>query len=184
MCVLELSKLLMYKFYYDYLKVKYGDKCKLIYTDTDSLLLDVECEDFYKDMEKDRHLHDTNDYPKDHPCYSGMNKKVIGKFKDECNGKPIEEVICLRSKMYSIKKGDKKCEKKAKGTAKPVVKYNITHASYRRALFAHESMRHEMDRQQLKDHQIYGARTNKISISPFDSKRYIQDDPRLGPSNK
>ena len=75
MCVLELSKLLMYKFYYDYLKVKYGDKCKLIYTDTDSLL-EVDCEDFYKDMEKDLHLYDTGDYPKNHPCYSGMNKKV------------------------------------------------------------------------------------------------------------
>ena len=172
MCVLELSKLLMYKFYYDHLKVKYGEKCKLIYTDIDSLLLDVECEDFYKEMEKDLHLYDTSDYPKDHPCYSGMNKKVIGKFKDECNGKPIEEVICLRSKMYSIMKGDKKCEKKAKGTAKPVVKYNITHASYQRALFVHESMRHEMDWLQSKDHQIYGVRTNKVSISPFDSKRY------------
>ena len=99
MCVLELSKLLMYNFYYDYLKVKYGDKCGLLYTDTDSLLLDVETEDFYKDMEKDLARYDTSDYPKDHPCYSEMNKKVIGKFKDECNGKPIEEVICLRSKM-------------------------------------------------------------------------------------
>ena len=159
-----------------YLKVKYRDKCKLLYMDTDSLLLDVECENFYKDMQEDLYLYDTSDYPKDHPCYSGKNKKIIGKFKDECNGKPIEGVICLRSKMYSIIKGNTKCEKKAKGTAKPVVKYNITHASYRRALFAHESMRHEMDRFQSKDHHIYGVRSNKVSISPFDSKRYIQDD--------
>ena len=176
MCVLELSKLLMYEFYYDYMKQKYGDKCKLLYTDTDSLLLDVECEDYYKDMEKDLDRYDTSDYPKDHPCYSGKNKKVIGKFKDECNGKPIEEVICLQSKMYSIEKGDRKCEKKAKGVSKPVLKYDITHASYRRALFAHESMRHEMNRLQSKDHQFYGLRQNKVSISPFDSKRYIQDD--------
>ena len=138
--------------------------------------MDLETEDFYKDLEKDLYLYDTSDYPKGHPCYSGMNKKVIGKFKDECNGKPIEEVICLRCKMYSIVNGDGKGTKKAKGTSKPVLKYNITHASYRRALFAHDSMRHEMDRLQSKDHKIYGVRTNKVLISPFDSKRCIQDD--------
>jgi hypothetical protein len=100
--VLELSKLLMYEFYYDYFKLKYPD-ATVLYTDTDSLIINVPTEDIYKDMETELKYYDTSDYPTDHPLYSTMNKKIVGKFKDELNGKPIEEYVGLRSKMYSIK---------------------------------------------------------------------------------
>ena len=102
MCVLDLSKTLMYEFYYRHLDYKYGSKCQLLYTDTDSLLLEIRTEDVFKDMQKSLFHYDTSDFPKDHPLHSQKNKKVIGKIKDECAGAPILEAVCLRSKMYSI----------------------------------------------------------------------------------
>lgn len=84
MTILENNKLLMYDFYYEILKKQYGDKCELLYTDTDSFLLEIETEDIYKDMAAERDLYDTSDYPKDNPLYSTANKKVLGKMKDEC----------------------------------------------------------------------------------------------------
>ena len=108
MTILDNSKILMYHFFYNELKKKYGPKCELLYTDTDSLLLEIETEDFYEYMKSNENLYDTSDFPKEHPLYSDANKKVLGKMKDECNGTPIAESVCLRPKMYSILKGDKK----------------------------------------------------------------------------
>ena len=118
MTILENSKILMYEFYYNYLKARYGPNCELIYTDTDSLLLNILTEDVYKDMKEDSWLYDTSNYPKDHPLYDDRNKKVLGKMKDECGGLVIEEVVAVRSKMYSLKKSDKKKYKEGEGGEK------------------------------------------------------------------
>ena len=83
----------------------------------DSLLLEIETEDFYEDMKLNKNLYDMSDFPKEHPLYSDGNKKVLGKMKDECNGTPIAVCICLRPKMYSILKGDEK-NKKSEGRKK------------------------------------------------------------------
>ena len=96
MTILDTSKLLMYDFYYNHLKAIYGSKCELIYTDTDSLLLDIQTEDVYEDMKQHSWLYDTSNYPKDHPLYDARNRKVLEKMKDECGGEPIEEVVALR----------------------------------------------------------------------------------------
>ena len=74
-CILETSKLHMYKFWYDYLKVKYGDNVNLIYTDTDSFILEIFTDDVYEDMKNDNHLFDFSEYPSDHKCYNVKNKK-------------------------------------------------------------------------------------------------------------
>ena len=95
MTILENSKILMYEFYYNHLKARYGPRCDLIYTDTDSLLLHIQTEDVYKDMKEELWLYDTSNYRKDHPLYDVRNKKVLGKMKDECGGEPIEEVVAL-----------------------------------------------------------------------------------------
>ncbi|MCU7846334.1 MAG: hypothetical protein KZQ93_21065, partial [Candidatus Thiodiazotropha sp. (ex Monitilora ramsayi)] len=79
MSILDLSKHLMYDFYHNRLKTEYGDRCQLLYTDTDSLLLEIQTEDVNKDMAEHADLYDTSDYPKDHPLYSTVNKKVLGK---------------------------------------------------------------------------------------------------------
>ena len=102
MSVLDLSKHLMYDFYYNELRGQYGDRCQLLYTDTDSLLLEIQTENIYKDMAKHPELYDTSDYPPDHSLYSNAKKKVLGKMKDECAGRPIAEYVGLRPKMYSI----------------------------------------------------------------------------------
>ena len=118
MTILENSKILMYDFFHNHLKARYGPKCELIYTDTDSLLLNVQTEDVYKDMKEDLWMYDTSNYPKDNPLYDDRNKKVLGKMKDECGGTAIEEVVAVRSKMYSISKADRNSIRKAKGVKK------------------------------------------------------------------
>nr|XP_018906984.1 PREDICTED: uncharacterized protein LOC109036984 [Bemisia tabaci] len=99
--VLELSKILMFQFWYNFLQKKYGDKIKLLGTDTDSLIVYIETEDVYEDMKESIEYFDTWDYK-----LKGMpweNKKVPGKFKDEYLGIPIREFVGLRSKMYAFR---------------------------------------------------------------------------------
>ena len=175
-CVLDLSKHFMYDFYYNQLKKWYGEHCQLLYTDTDSLLLEIQTEDVYKDMGVNASLYDTSNYPKDHPQYSEENKKVVGKMKDECAGRIIAEYVGLRPKMYSILEADGRNIKKAKGVKKSVVRKNICHRQYREALLDKKTYRHGMDVLRSERHIIFGQHLNKTSLSPFDSKRWIAED--------
>jgi len=93
MTILDNSKMLMYDFFYNELKKQYSSRCKLLYTDTDSLLLEIEMDDVYKDIETSKNLYDTSDYLKEHPLHSNTNKKVLGKMKDKCAGTPIAECV-------------------------------------------------------------------------------------------
>jgi len=109
MCILDLSKTLMYDFHYNYIKKeKYGDKAKLLFTDTDSLAYEIEAEDVYQDFWNDKNKFDNSNYPESSPYFDKTNKKVIIKFKDEAAGVPIYEFVGLRSKMYSYIKDNQK----------------------------------------------------------------------------
>ena len=99
--VLELSKWLMYDFHYSFIK-KHFD-AELLFTDTDSLTYEIKSEDVYEEFFKHKHLFDFSNYPKDSKFFDQANKKVIGKMKDESEGKIIDEFVGLKSKMYSIK---------------------------------------------------------------------------------
>ena len=176
MSILDLSKSLMYDFYYNQMKAQYGDRVELLYTDTDSLLLEIQTEDVYSDMADHPSLYDTSDFPEDHPLHSKVNKKVLGKMKDECAGHPIAEYVGLRPKMYSILEASGVCIKKAKGVKKNVVKKHIRHEQYREALFSKKTFRHGMDVLRSEKHHIYGQHLNKVSLSPFDSKRWIAEN--------
>ena len=101
-CILETSKLHMYQFWYDHLKNKYNNNVELIYTDTDSFIVQVETDDIHKDMLEDKILYDFSEYPTNHPNYNIINKKALGKFKDELKSKIITEFIGLKPKMYSF----------------------------------------------------------------------------------
>ena len=101
-CILETPKLHMYQFWYDHLKNKYNDKVELVYTDTDSFIIQVETDDIYKDMLEDKNLYDFSEYPKDHPNYDITNKKVLMKFKDEMKSLITTEFIGLKPKMHSF----------------------------------------------------------------------------------
>ena len=176
MCILDLSKTLMYDFHYNYIKQKYGDKAKLLFTDTDSLTYEIETEDVYQDFWNDKDKFDNSDYPESSQYFSKANKKVIGKFKDEAAGMPIKEFIGLRSKMYSYKKEDNKVEKTAKGIKKNIIKGNIKHEDYKKVLFENEQMQHTMKTIRSERHELGSYEINKISLSCFDDKRYISEN--------
>ena len=176
MCILDLSKTLMYDFHYNYIKQKYGSKAKLLFTDTDSLTYEIEAEDVYSDFLKDKDLFDNSDYPENSPFYFKENKKVIGKFKDEAAGTIIKEFVGLRSKMYSYIKDNNKEQKTAKGIKKNVIKNNIKHINYKETLFNNQQMHHKMKTIRSQNHQIRSYEINKVSLSSYDDKRYILED--------
>ena len=116
--ILEISKTLMYEFWYNYIKRKYQSNTKLCYMDTGSFVIHIKTEDFYKDIADDvKKRYDTSNYEVDRPLPKGMNKKVIGLMKDELGGKIITEFVALRPKTYSYLTDELKVKvKKAKGT--------------------------------------------------------------------
>jgi hypothetical protein len=175
MTVLDLSKLLMYDFYYNDIKKQYGNNVQLLYTDTDSLLLEINTDNIYEDMYSQHNLYDTSDYPKDHKLYCTDNKKVLGKFKDECNGIVINEFVGLRPKMYSILIGNNQINK-AKGISKPIVVKELSHDLYKKSLFGEVEMRHEMYCIKSENHNMGVYKINKTSLSPLDTKKYINKD--------
>ncbi|GFU56798.1 uncharacterized protein NPIL_686831, partial [Nephila pilipes] len=92
MTILDLSKVLMYSFHYEYMKHRYDSKIKLMYTDTDSFIYEIKTDDFYSDMKDDLNLYDTSDYDKNNVYNLPLvNKKVIGKMKDENKGNIMTE---------------------------------------------------------------------------------------------
>ena len=174
MSILDLSKHLMYDFYYNKLKKQYSN-CKLLYTDTDSFILKIETDDFYRDMKRTINLYDTSNYNKEHYLFSNKNRKVLGLFKDEMGGIPISEYVGLRPKMYSVITKEEQI-RKAKGIKKNIVKNQITHQNYLDCLFHSKTFRHEMHMLRSYEHQIYGIRVNKTSLSPLDTKRFIKEN--------
>ena len=176
MCILDLSKTLMYDFHYNYIKQKYGDKAELLFTDTDSLMNEIETEDFYKDISKDvKDRFDTSDYPPNHPSgiRSGFNKKVIGMFKDEAMGMIIDEFVGLRAKSYSYKMFEGEETKKYKGVKRPVVKNSITHEDYEKCLFTGKEQLRKMNVIRSYKHDVYTETVNKVALSYKDDKRHI-----------
>ena len=176
MCILDLSKTLMYDFHYNYIKDKYGDKARLLFTDTDSLTYEIEADDVYQDFWNDKDKFDNSDYPESSKYFDKSNKKVIGKFKDEAAGVPIYEFVGLRSKMYSYMKDNQKGGKTAKGIKKNVIKKDITHENYKNTLFNAEQMSHKMKTIRSENHELGTYEINKVSLSCFDDKRYLNDD--------
>ena len=176
MCILDLSKTLMYDFHYNYIKKKYGDKAKLLFTDTDSLTYEIEAEDVYKDFWNDKDKFDNSNYPESSPFYDKTNKKVLGKFKNECSSIPMTEFVGLRSKMYSYIKDNNQVGKTAKGIKKNVIKKDITHENYKQTLFNNEQMHHTMKSIRSNNHQLGSYEINKVLLSCFDDKRYIHNN--------
>ena len=176
MCILDLSKTLMYECHYKYIKKKYGSKAKLLFTDTDSLTYEIETEDVYQDFWNEKEKFDNSDYPESSSYFDKTNKKVIGKFKDESCGIPITEFVGLRSKMYSYVKDNNKEGRTAKGIKKSVIKKDITHENYKEILFKDKQMYHKMKTVRSHNHQLCSYEINKVSLSCFDDKRYILND--------
>ena len=179
MSILELSKIIMFDFHYKYIKPKYRNKAKLLFTDTDSFLYEIQTEDFYKDIAGDvRDRFDTSDYPEGHPSGipTGINKKVLGKFKDEAAGKVIKEFVGLRAKLYSYKMDEGKENKRCKGIKKAVVEKSIRHEDYKTCLTTGKEQLRRQNIIRSYEHELYTEEVNKVALSAADDKRYLLKD--------
>ena len=114
--MLDLSKLFMYEFHYKYIGSKFD--AKLLFTDTDSLVDEIKTEDVYKDFYQDKNLSDFSDHSLNSKFFDPVNKKIIGKMKDEFKRKIISEFVGLKSNMYSLISVDDEELTKAKGVNK------------------------------------------------------------------
>ena len=162
----------MYKFYYDYIKNKYGNNSRLLFTDTDNLMYEIKTEDGYEDFRSDKEMFDFSNYLTKLKYYDNSNKLVIKKMKDETGGVAIEEFVVLKSKMYSFLV-DNSEHKKVQGVIKKLVA-TISHNEYKNALFNNKCIRHSINRIQSRDHRIGTYEIKNILLSCFDGKIYIQ----------
>ena len=130
--ILEIIKTLMYECWYDYMKQKYGDNVKLCYMDTDSFIMHIKTEEFYKDIANDvERRFDTSNYEVNIPLSTGKNKKVVGLMKDGLGGKIMTEFVALRPKTYSCLMDDGRSDKKSKGTKNSVIKRILKFNDYK-----------------------------------------------------
>ena len=170
--ILDISKILMYEFWYDYMKPKFDDNVKLCYMDTDSFIINIKTEDFYKDIAKDvEKRFDMSNYEVDRPLPTGKNKKVIGLMKDELGGGIITEFVALRPKTYSYLTDDCKENKKAKGTRKCGIKRMIKFDDYKKCMLNSEVILKSQQTFKRKGHDVYTENINKIALSSNDDKR-------------
>ena len=175
--ILEISKTLMYEFWYDNMKPKYANNVKLCYMDTDSFIMNIKTNDFYKDISNDvENRFDTSNYEVRRPLSTGKNKKVIGLMKDELGGKIITEYVTLRPKTNSFLTDDGKEDKKAKGTKKCIIKKKIKFNDYKKYLLNDELILKSQQRFMSKKHNGYTENINKIALSNNDDKRIVSSN--------
>ena len=169
--ILEISKTLMHKFWYDYMKPKYNDNVKLCYMDTDSFIMPIKIEDFYKDIADDfeKRLNTSNyDDECDRPFPKRKNKEVVGLMKDELGGKIMIEFAALRPKTYSYLMNDGGSDKKAKRTKKFVrLKFN----DYKDCSLNNEIVLKSQQRFKSERHDVYTEEIDKIALSSNYDKR-------------
>ena len=175
--ILEISKIIMYEFWYDYMKNKYGDMVKLCYMDTDSLIMNIKTKNFYKYIAQDvEERFDTSNYDVDRPLPNGKNKKVIGLMKDELGGGIITEFVALRPKTYSYMTDEFIEMEKAKGTKKCKIKKMLKFEDYKKCLSDNEPMLKSQQRFKSENHEVYIENINKITLGSNDDKRIVALD--------
>ena len=175
--ILEISKILMYEFWYDYMKPKYNDNVRICYMDTDSFIMNIKTNDFYKDISDDfNNRFDTSNYEVKRPLPIGKNKKVIGLMKDELGGEIIMEFIALRPKTYSYLIDNDKIDKKAKGTKKCIIKKMIKFDDYKKCLLNDKVILKSQQRFISTKHDVYTENVNKIALSNDDDKRIVSSN--------
>ena len=174
--ILDLSKIVMYEFHYDYMKCKYADdKLTLCYMNTDSLIYDIETDDFYKDIADNiDSSFDTSGYVPDGPLPVGKNKKIIGLMKDELGGGIMKKSVTLRPEMYAHKVGSSE-SKKCKGIKKCVVKKTISFKDYKTCLFSGEASYRSQLMFRSSKHKVRTLEVNRLVLSRDDDKRIMVD---------
>ncbi len=180
MAILDISKTLMYDFHYQFMLQQSSlvNQIKLMYTDTDSFIYEICCDDVYEELIKPNlDKFDTSDYPRENPYDIPLvNKKVVGLMKDEANGQIMTHFVGLRSKMYSFKLQDGKVYKKSKGVKYNVVKNKISFDDYVNCLKMHEIKNTSQCCIRSIKHNVFSVKQTKIALSPFDDKRCILEN--------
>ena len=174
MSILEISKTLKYKFWYNYFERKYGDKAKLCYTATDSFIIYIKTEDFFQDISNDvQKWFDMSNYNKKDKMLLliGKNKKVPDVFKDELGGKIITEFVALRPKAYAYLDDYGNDHKKAKGTKKCVIKQKLMFQNFKDCLLNNKNVYRSQQRFKRYNYDVYTEEVNKIALSSNDDKR-------------
>jgi hypothetical protein len=194
--ILDLSKLHMYSFHYERVLPLWGQRAKLLFTDTDSLCYWIETRDAYADILEGGLLGDMDmsETAVEKPAcfYHGLleeekalvdgnastNKKVLGKFKDETGGVPIKEFVGLRAKCYSFVTAENHSERKAKGVNRKALKAYLAHQDYRDTLFKKtmDSKRTSFHSFRSEAHVVTTVRVCKQALNRFDDKRFILED--------
>ena len=175
--ILEISKTLIYEFWYDYMKPKYNNDVKLCYMDMDSVIMNIKTNYFYKDIANDaENRFDTSNYEVNRPLPTGKNKKIIGLVKDELGGKIITEFVTLMPKTYLFLTDDGKEDKKAKGKKKCVIKKMIKFNEYKKCSLNDELILKSQQRFISKKHDVYSENINKIAPSNNDDKRIVSSN--------
>ena len=172
--IFHISKTLMYKFWYDYLKPKYNDNIKFCDMDTDSFIINIETEDIYEDIANDvERWFDTSNYDKNdkRPLPIGKNKKVIGLFKDELGETIMTEVVANRAKTYAYLLDDDSEIKKAKGVKRCVIKRRLMLENYRDSIFNNKTIMQTQMRFKSDHHDMYTEEINKIALNYTDDKK-------------
>ena len=163
----------MYEFWYDHIKPKFNDKAKLCYMDTNSFVINIFTDDFFEDISNDvERLFDTSNYGENdkRPLKIGMNKKVIGMFKDELGGKVKKEFCVLRAKTYAYLMDDDKENKKAKETKKCIIKRRPMFENYKDSLFNNKTILKSQLRFKSDHHNVYTEELNKIALNSNDKR--------------
>ena len=174
MSMVDISKTHIYELWYDYFKPKYKDKAKLCYMDNDSFVLNISTEDFFEDINNDvERWFDTFNYDKNdkRPLPMGMNKKVIGMFKDELGGNIMKEFCAFRAKTYTYLMDDDSEKKKAKGIKRGVRKCRHMFENYKDSLFNYKTILKSQLRFKSGHHNVYTEQVNKITLNSNDNKR-------------
>ncbi|XP_014478545.1 PREDICTED: uncharacterized protein LOC106746453 [Dinoponera quadriceps] len=167
MCILDISKVCLYKFHHEYMSPSYREKCKIMYIDTDSLIYHIECEDIYEHMKRDIHKFNTSDYLADNAYDIPLvNKKVPSLIKDKNNGAIMTEFVGLRAKMYALKVDGKNNTKKAKGVKSSVIARTITFNDYTQCLRVEFKKSRQQSYIRSKLHKVFTVSETKIALSP------------------
>ena len=171
--VLELSKLHLYKFHYDYVKKLYGNDSKLLFCDTDSVSYDITNHNVNQDMYVNKKYFDLSNFNPESPFHWTGNCKIPGTYKREHANDKIISYVGLKPKVYSLQFASDICEKRAKGLKKSVLK-TITHRNFFETLMspmAEEKVSYLSIRS--KKHKLVTVKESRKSLSAFDDKRYF-----------
>ena len=173
--LLDLSKIVMYEFHYDYMVPKYAENLKLCYMETDLLVYHIKTKDFYAEVaDHVQTRFDTSGYCPNHPLPIGLNKKVIGLMKDELGGAIMTEFVALRPKLYSYRKLDGSEDKKCKGIKKCIVKETLTFDDY--YIFNPDAIYRLQLMFRSSKHEVHTIEVNKVALNRDVNKRISKKD--------